>query len=78
MPILFYAGLRVNEIKFFQEQDIQNVIKTSQFSVVNFKQKEPYIYVISNLALQELRKLKPYYQVVFRKYKHKYLFGKDK
>ena len=37
--ILFYTGLRVNEIRFFQEQDIQNAIKTSQFSVVHFQQK---------------------------------------
>ena len=35
--ILFYTGLRVNEIRFFQEQDILNAIQTSQFSVVHFK-----------------------------------------
>lgn len=49
--ILFYTGLRVNEIRFFQEQDIQNAIKTSQFSVIHFKQikqKEPHIDVISD------------------------------
>ena len=76
--ILFYAGLRVNEIRFFQEQDIQNAIKTSQFSVVHFKQKEAHIHVISDLAVQELKDLKPYYEVIFVKYKQKYLFGKDK
>ncbi len=50
--ILFYTGLRVNEIRFFQEQDIKNAIQTSQFSVVHFKQKEPHIHVISDLAIQ--------------------------
>ena len=50
--ILFYAGLRVNEIRFFQEQDIQNAIKTSQFSVVHFKQKAAHIHVILDLAVQ--------------------------
>ena len=33
--ILFYAGLRVNEIRTFQEKDIQDAIKTSQFSVIH-------------------------------------------
>ena len=35
--ILFYVGLRVNEIRFFKEKDIQDAIKTSQFSVIHFK-----------------------------------------
>jgi integrase len=56
--ILFYVGLRVNEIRFFQEKDIQDAIKTSQFSVVRFKQREPHIHVISDLAVKELKKLK--------------------
>ncbi len=76
--ILFYTGLRVNEIRVFQEQDLQNAIKTSQFSVVHFKQKEPHIHVISELAIQELKKLKCYYEVIFVKYRYKYLFGRDK
>ncbi len=56
--ILFYVGLRVNEIRFLQEKDIQDAIKTSQFSVVHFKQREPHIHVISDLAVKELKKLK--------------------
>ena len=76
--ILFFVGLRVNEIRFFQEKDIQDAIKTSQFNVVHFKQKEPHIHVISDLAVQELKKLKCYYEIIFVKYKYKYLFGKDK
>lgn len=76
--ILFYVGLRVNEIRFFEEKDIQDAIKTSQFSVVHYKQKEPYFHVISDLAVQELKKLKYQYEVVFVKYKYKYLFGKNK
>jgi integrase len=76
--ILFYVGLRVNEIRFFQEKDIQDAIKTSQFSVVHFKQREPYIYVISDLAVKELKKLKHQYKIVFVKYKYEYLFGKNK
>ena len=76
--ILFFVGLRVNEMRFLQEKDIQDAIKTSQFSVIHFKQKEPHIHVISDLAVQELKKLNDYYWIIFVKYKYKYLFGKDK
>lgn len=76
--ILFYTGLRVNEIRCFQEHDIENAIKTSQFSVVHFKQNQPHIHVISDIAVKELKKLKSYCKIIFVKYKFKYLFGKDK
>nr|WPV72646.1 putative integrase/recombinase protein [Navicula sp.] len=76
--ILFFVGLRVNEIRFFQEKNIQDTIKTAQFNVIHFKQKEPHIHIISDLAVQELKKLKCYYEIIFVKYKYKYLFGKDK
>ena len=71
--ILFYTGLRINEIRSFQEKDIFDAIKTSQFSVVHFKQKEPHIHVISDLAVQELKKLKNQLNVISIKYKYKYL-----
>ena len=58
--ILFYVGLRVNEMRFFQQKDIQDAI-----NVIHFKQNEPHIHVISDLAVQEFKKLK-------------YLFGKEK
>lgn len=76
--ILFHTGLRVNEIRLFTEKDIQDAIKTSQFSVVHFKQKEPHIHVISDSAVQALKKLKYFYEIVFIKYKYQYLFGKNK
>ena len=76
--ILFYTGLRVNEIRTFQEKDIQDAIKTSQFSVVHFKQKEPHIHVISDRAVQEFKKLKYYLEIIFVKYKDTYLFGINK
>lgn len=76
--ILFYVGLRVNEIRFFQEKDIEDAIKTSQFNVIHTKQKKSHIHVISDVAVQELKKLKNYYKIVFVKYKYEYLFGKNK
>lgn len=76
--LLYYKGLRVNEIRLFQEKDIQNAIKTSQFSVVHFKQKEPHIHVISEEAVRELKKLKNQLDGIFVNYKDEYLFGKSK
>ena len=52
-------------MRFLQEKDIQDAIKTSQLSVIHFKQKEPHIHVISDLAVQELKKLKDYYWIIF-------------
>ena len=74
--ILFFTGLRVNEMRFFQEEHIQDAIKTSQFSVVHYKQKEPHIHVISDLAVKTLKELEKYYEIIFIKYKYKYLFEK--
>ena len=45
---------------------------------MHFKQKEAHIHVISDLAVQQLKDLKHYYEVIFLRYKYKYLFGKDK
>ena len=76
--ILFYVGLRVNEIRFLQARDIQDAIKTLQFNVIHFKQRESNIHVILDVAARELKKLKCYNDIIFVKYKYKYLFGKDK
>ena len=65
-------------MRFFQEEHIQDAIKTSQFSVVHYKQKEPHIHVISDLAVKTLKELEKYYEIIFIKYKYKYLFGKKK
>lgn len=60
--ILFHTGLRVNEMRLFKEKDIQDAIKTSQFSVVHYKQRAPHIHVISDSAVEKLKKLKHYYE----------------
>lgn len=59
-------------------KDIQDAIKTSQFNIIYFKQKEFYIHVISERAVEELKSLSNQLDVVFVKYKFNYLFGKDK
>ena len=76
--ILFYVGIRVNEMRFFTQKDIENVISTSQFNLTHYKQKEAHIHVISGLAVQELKDLKNQLKIVFDKYRYRYLFGKNK
>lgn len=61
--ILFYTGLRVNEIRCFKEHHIRDAIKTSQFNVIHFKQNESYIHVISEKAVNEKIKLKSWSEV---------------
>lgn len=75
---MFYTGLKVNEIRCFKEHYIRNAIKTSQFNVIHFKRNESYIHVISKKAVKELKELKNCYNIIFIKYKFKYLFGKYK
>ena len=65
-------------MRSFIEKDIQDAIKTSQFSFVYFKQKEPHIHVLSDSAVEALKKLKFYYEIIVIKYKYQYLFGKNK
>lgn len=50
-------------MRFFQEKDIQDAIKTLQFSVVHYKQRAPHIHVISDSAVE---KLKNYYEIIMR------------
>ena len=76
--ILFYVGIRVNEMRFFTQKDIENAISTSQFNITHYKQKEAHIHVISDLAVQELKDLKNQLIIIFDKYKYQYLFGKNK
>ena len=35
--ILYHVGLRVNEMRFFTQEDIQKAIKSAQFSVIHYK-----------------------------------------
>ena len=69
--ILFYVGIRVNEMRFFTQKDIENAISTSQFNITHYKQKEAHIHVISGLAVQELKDLKNQLKIVFNKYQYR-------
>lgn len=76
--ILYHAGLRLNEIRYLTEKDIQNAIKISQFSVIHYKTKQAYTHVLTQQAVQDLINLESEINIIFSKNGYKYLFGKQK
>jgi integrase/recombinase XerD len=76
--LLYHTGLRINEIRSVTEDQINRTIKTSQISVIHHKTKQPYIHVLSKQGLLNIKRIKPEIDIIFNKYKFKYLFGKEK
>lgn len=76
--ILYHVGLRINEIRNLSEKDIRDAIKIHQFNLIHFKTNQPHIHILSNHAVNDLKKLENEFIIIFEKYKYKYLFGKDK
>jgi integrase len=74
--ILYYAGFRLNEIRNLTQKDIQKAIASSQFSIIQHKTNKAHIHVLPRKALEDLKKLNLEYEVIFEKYKYKFLFGK--
>ena len=76
--ILYYSGVRINEIRHLTKEDIQKAIKASQFSLIHHKTKQAHIHILSKRAIQDLRKLSTEFSIVFDKYNFQYLFGKTR
>lgn len=74
--ILYYCGVRINEIRQLTQEDIQKAISASQFSLIHHKTKQAHIHILSKKAVQDLRKLTNEFSIVFDKYNYQYLFGK--
>lgn len=76
--ILYHTGLRVNEIRLLTQKDIDDAIRSGQFNIIHFKTNQAHIHIISSTAIKDLEKRYLDYQIIFNKYKYKYLFGKNK
>ena len=76
--ILYYCGIRINEIRHLTKEDIQKAISASQFSLIHHETKQAHIHVLSKKAVQDLRNLITEFSIVFDKYNYQYLFGKVK
>ena len=49
--ILYYGGFRLNEIRFLTNEQSQNAISSSQFSLIHYKTNKPHIHVLSKKAV---------------------------
>jgi transposase InsO family protein/integrase len=76
--VLYYVGLRINEIRQLTEKKLLDAIAASQFSIIHHKTNQPYIHVLSKTGVKALKNLKTEFTVVFQKYKYEFLFGKEK
>jgi integrase len=76
--VLYYVGLRINEIRQLTEKRLLDAIAASQFSVIHHKTRQPYIHVLSKIGVKALKNLKTEFTIVFQKYKYEFLFGKKK
>ena len=76
--ILYYCGLRINEIRHLTQQDLQTAIEASQFNLIHHKTKEAHIHVLPRQAVKQFRELNKEFFIIFDKYQYNYLFGKSK
>lgn len=76
--LLYHTGLRVNEIREITEEQISNAIASSQINVIHHKTKQAHTHVLSKIGVAKLKKLKPECNVIFNKYRYKFLFRKEK
>jgi len=76
--VLYYVGLRINEIRQLTEKKLLDAIAASQFSVIHHKTRQPYIHVLSKTGVKALKNLKTEFTIVFQRYKYEFLFGKKK
>lgn len=76
--ILYYCGLRINEIRHLNQKYLETAIAAAQFNLVHHKTKQAHIHVLSKKAVQDLQDLKLEFLIVFQKYQYQYLFGKQR
>ena len=76
--ILYYTGVRLNEIPHLTQHDLVNAIKAAQFNIVHHKTKQAHIHVLFEDAVKELKSLNNEFFIVFDKYQYEYLFGQNK
>ena len=76
--LLYYTGLRINEIRKITQKQILDAIASSQLSAIHHKTKQAHIHVLSKTGLKKLKQLRLEYTIIFNKYGYKYLFGKIK
>jgi integrase/recombinase XerD len=76
--LLYFTGLRINEIRVITEKQILDAISSAQFNAIHYKNRQAHSHVLSKTALKSLKQLALERTIIFQKYGYKYLFGKHK
>lgn len=76
--LLYYTGLRINEIRHITHKKIMDAITSFQLNVIHYKTKQAHIDVLSKNGVKKLKELNLEYTIIFDKYGYKYLFGNSK
>lgn len=74
--LLYFKGLRINEIRMVTEKQILDAISSAQFNAIHYKNRQAHSHVLSNTAIKSLKQLVMERTIIFQKYGYKYLFGK--
>ena len=75
--LLYYTGLRINEIRQITHKKIVDAITSSQLNAIHYKTKQAHMHVLSKNGVKKLKELSVEYTIIFNKYGYKYLFGKN-
>lgn len=73
--LLYYTGLRINEIRQITHKRILDAIASYQPNAIHYKTNRAHIHILSRNGV---KKLSLEYTIIFNKYGYKYLFGKSK
>lgn len=76
--LLYYTGLRVNEIRRITHKKILDAITSSQLNVIHYKTKQAHIHALSKNAVKKFKELNIEYTITFNKYNYECLFGNSK
>lgn len=74
--LLYFTGLRINEIRKITEKQILDAISSAQFNAIHYKNRQAHSHVLSKTAIKSLKQLTLERTIIFQKYRYKYLFGK--
>lgn len=76
--ILYYTGLRLNEIVHLTKEDVIKATSASQFNIIHHKTKKAHVHVLSPQAVKDLKKRIIELDIICDVHKYKFIFGKKK
>lgn len=65
--LLYYTGLRINEIREITKKPIKDAIASSQLSAIHHKTNQAHFHVLSKNGVKALKKLSAEQIIVFHK-----------